>query len=127
MVFNHDDSQVDYLGYKELFIMDDGGKYEITSDDKLSESDYSKIYNTIGNKLFKVENAGTEIFNKAFAEAIKEKKLKKYQTRALKIKLYMSELNKLQRVRVSPHTQNFTVLYSIPIRCYQHVWILELL
>ena len=25
MVFNHDESQVDYLGYKELFIMDDGG------------------------------------------------------------------------------------------------------
>ena len=24
MIFNHDESQVDYLGYKELFIMNDG-------------------------------------------------------------------------------------------------------
>ena len=72
MVFNHDDSQVDYLGYKEFFIMDDGGKYDITADDKLSESDYSKIYSTLGNKLFKVENSGTEIFNKALAEALKK-------------------------------------------------------
>ena len=24
MMFNHDESQVDYLGYKELFIMNDG-------------------------------------------------------------------------------------------------------
>ena len=34
MVFNHDDSPVDYLGYKELFFMDNGDKYEIKSGDK---------------------------------------------------------------------------------------------
>ena len=126
MVFNHDDSQVDYLGYKELFIMDDGGKYEIKSGDKLIESDYSKMYSTVGKKLFDAENPATDLLNNAFTEATKEKKhFLKYQT--LKIKLYIPELNELQRVRVLPHTQSFTVLYSIPIKCYQHVWMLELL
>ena len=54
MVFNHDDSQVDYLGYKELFFMDNGDKYEIKSGDKLFVSDYSKMYSTVGQKIFAV-------------------------------------------------------------------------
>ena len=57
MVFNHDDSQVDYLGYKELFIMDNGDKYEIKSGDKLIVRDYSKMYNTVGEKLFAVKGS----------------------------------------------------------------------
>ena len=55
IVFNHDDSQVDYLGYKELFFMDNGDKYEIKSGDKLIVSDYSKMYSTVGEKLFSVK------------------------------------------------------------------------
>ena len=55
MVFNHDDSQVDYLGYKDLFFMDNGDKYEIKSGDKLIVSDYSKMYGTVGEKLFSVK------------------------------------------------------------------------
>ena len=77
MAFNHDDSQVDYLGYKELFIMDDGGKYEIKSGDKLIESDYSKMYSNVGKKLFDAENPATDLLNNAFTEAIKEKTLSK--------------------------------------------------
>ena len=61
MVFNHDDSLVDYLGYKELFIMNDGGKYEIKSGDKLIESDYSKMYSTVGKKLFDAKNPATDL------------------------------------------------------------------
>ena len=57
MVFNHDDSQVDYLGYKELFIMDNGDKYEIKSGDKLIVRDYSKMCNTVGEKLFAVKGS----------------------------------------------------------------------
>ena len=58
MVFNYDDSQVDYLGYKELFIMDNGDKYEIKSGDKLIVRDYSKMYNnTVGEKLFAVKGS----------------------------------------------------------------------
>ena len=57
MVLNHDDSQVDYLGYKELFIMDNGDKYEIKSGDKLIGRDYSKMYNTVGEKLFAVKGS----------------------------------------------------------------------
>ena len=73
MVFNHDDLQVDYLGYKELFIMDDGGKYEIKSGDKLIESDYFKMYSTVGKKLFDAKNPATDLLNNAFMEATEEK------------------------------------------------------
>ena len=31
MMFNHDESQVDYLGYKELFIMNDGKTHTNTN------------------------------------------------------------------------------------------------
>ena len=31
MMFNHDESQVDYLGYKELFIMNDGQTHANTN------------------------------------------------------------------------------------------------
>ena len=75
LVFNHDDSQVDYLGYKGFFIMDDGGKYEIKSGDKLIESDYSKMYSTVGKKLFDAENPATDLSNNFFTEATKEKTL----------------------------------------------------
>ena len=57
MVFNHDDSQVDYLGNKELFFMDNEEKYEIKSDDKLIVRDYSKMYSTVGEKLFSVKGS----------------------------------------------------------------------
>ena len=84
MVFNHDDSQVDYLGYKELFIMDDGGKYEIKSGDKLVESDYSKMYSTVGTKLFDAEDTFKDILNYAFTEATKEKTLSKIPNFSIK-------------------------------------------
>ena len=57
MVFNHDDSQVHYLGYKELFFMDNGDKYEIKPGDKLIVRDYSKMYSTVGEKLFSVKGS----------------------------------------------------------------------
>ena len=126
MVFNHDDSQVDYLGCKELFIMDNGDKYEIKSGDKLIVRDYSKMYNTVGEKLFAVKGSIGDIETNYIKSETKNHFLK-CQTRALNFKLYIPELDELQRVRVSPHTQSFTVLYSIPIKCYQHVWILELI
>ena len=84
MVFNHDDSQVDYLGYKELFILDDGGKYEIKSGDKLIESDYSKMYSIVGKKLFDAENPATDLFNNAFTKATKEKTLSKIPNPSIK-------------------------------------------
>ena len=84
MVFNHDDSQVDYLGYKELFIMDDGGKYEIKSGDKLIESNYSKMYSTVGQKLFDAKNPATDLLNNAFTEATKEKTLSKIPNPSIK-------------------------------------------
>ena len=84
MVFNHDESQVDYLGYKELFIMDDGGKYEIKSGDKLIESDYSKMYSTAGKKLFDAKNPATDLLNNAFTEATKEKTLSKIPNPSIK-------------------------------------------
>ena len=31
MMFNHDESQVDYLGYKEFFIMNDGQTHTNTN------------------------------------------------------------------------------------------------
>ena len=84
MVFNHDNSRVDYLGYKELFIMDDGGKYEIKSGDKLVESDYSKMYSTVGKKLFDAEDTVKDILNYAFTEATKEKTLSKIPNPSIK-------------------------------------------
>ena len=126
MVFNHDDSQVDYLGYKELFFMDNGEKYEIKSDDKLIVRDYSKMYSTVGEKLFSVKGSIGDIVTNYIKDET-EKSFAKMPNPGIKIKLYIPELNELQRVRVSPHTQSFTFLYSIPIKCYQHVWILELL
>ena len=82
------------------------------------------MYSTVGEKLFSVKGSIGDIVT----NYIKDETEKSFsKTRALKIKLYIPELNELQRVRVSPHTQSFTVLYSIPIKCYQHVWILELL
>ena len=54
-----------------------GGKYEIKSGDKLIESDYSKMYSTVGKKLFDAEDTVKDILNYAFTEATKEKTLSK--------------------------------------------------
>ena len=61
-----------------------GGKYEIKSGDKLIESDYSKMYSTVGKKLFDAKNPATDLLNNAFTEATKEKTLSKIPNPSIK-------------------------------------------
>ena len=60
MMFNHDESQVDYLGYKELFIMNDGQTHANTNNDDgkstISSCDVCSLYPYIMSQKLPISN-----------------------------------------------------------------------
>ena len=98
MVFNHDDSQVDYLGYKELFIMDNGDKYGIKSGDKLIVRDNSKMYNTVGEKLFAVKGSIGDIVTN-YIKAETEKSFSKMPNPGIKNQALYTRARRVAKVQ----------------------------